>query len=597
MKRVTSVLLVFVMLFGMLALVPVPAFAEEPTTEQITEPVTEAETEPAGEPETEPETEPEITPDLEQGTDSEEEHAFPQAGPCDCEYVPVVHLAGGHGPLVENEGTPEAVSYYGMNIDNLVRDVLPGLEPFIKASLLFRLDDVVTTALDMLWNWVGPLQMRPDGTSVKNLTRIDNTENDLKDKNHQDAWWWYWNRVYTISFDWRESPLKTADTLHAYIQRVREATGHSKVHLQAVSGSGTVLAAYVDKYVNQVDDPDVLSVVQGQSTAGGLASVGELFRKKININPQALSSFTWILALETSGTYEQYVLPVLNALYLTGVWDILAVWFPYWPEKYVDRIYEEFALPTYGTWPGFWAWVPNEDYEEAKKVMFEGHPEYYSEGFVDTIDAYYNQVAVRQDEIFIKANEKIKVAIMAGYDVAMLPFGNSSDADSDGLVKVERASLGGTAALFDRELPWSYQQAFDTEHNHLSPDRKIDASTCALPENTWFMKGALHQGWYEYGEWYHWWRDAPKGEDTVFSHPEYPQFVVTTSLSDQGDLFDPVQPEPMTVEKVMSWTWDRVLGTFRVILNWGGREIFKFCHEPLALGLWRFFKTEYDLLV
>jgi|GEM_PF-2053097 len=593
MKRMTSVLLVFALLFGMFSLAPVQVFAEEPPAEQTAE----TGTEPTAEPEAETAADAAPPP-----VHAAEDFEFPVwDGPCDCANTPIIHLAGGHGTLFENEGAPEEVGYYGMSIENIVRDLLPGLDSFIKTALKMNMNNSVTAAIDLFWNWIGPLEMRPDGTSVKELTRTNDTNTGL----WRDHTWEYW--IYTMSFDWRESPLKTADDLHAFIQRVKTATGHSKVHLQSISGSGSVLAAYVDKYVNQVDDPDVLSVVLGQSTAGGLGTMGELFRKKININPQALSSFTWISTIETSGVYDEKVLPVLKTLYQTGIFDLLAVWFPYLSQKYIDRIYDELILPTYGSWPGLWAWLPNKDYAEAKKVMFKGHPDYYTKGFVDTIDEYYNKIAVRQDEIFAKANEKIKVAIMAGYGSPAFPIGNSTDADGDGLVHTEYASLGGTVALFGRVLPRSYKQALHTDCSHISPDRIVDASTCALPDNTWFMKGALHQGWYEYGTWYGWWREAPKGEDTVFDHPKYPQFVQVTSQVDfrqitgfdePFDIFEPLQPPgPMTFKKAMAWLWDRVLGLIRVFLGWGGRDMFKLFKEPLFLRLFRFLRDEIKLLV
>jgi len=596
MKRTTSILLIFALLFGMFTLAPVQVFAEEPPAAVVPEQAGEqTEPEPAAEPETEPEAAPETAS---HPVHAAEDFEFPVAeAPCNCEYVPVINISGGHGPLYENEKTPEEYSYYGLNIDNIKRDLLPGLESFAKTALKMNVNNSVNAAIDLLWNWVGPLEMRPDGTSVKTLTRIETSESGLL-KNHADAWWWYWNRVYTFSYDWRESPLKSADGLHEYIQKVKASTGHSKVHLESISGSGSVLAAYADKYVNPVDDPDALSVVLGQSTAGGLSAVGELFCKNITLNPQALSSFTWVMALETSGFYAEKVLPVLKALYLTGIWDVLAVLFPYLSPKYIDRIYDELILPSYGSWPGIWAWLPNKYYEEAKKVMFEGHPEYYTGGFVGIIDEYYNKIAVRQDEIFAKANEKIKVAVMVGYGVATLPLGNTNNADGDGLVDADLASLGGTVALFDRELPLSYKQALHTDHNHMSPDRKVDASTCAVPETTWFMKDALHQGWYEYGTWYDWWRETPKGQDTVFDHPDNPQFVQVVFNETYTNLvFEHVQPEPLTFKKAMAWLWDRVLDVFRIFLGWAGRDMFKIFREPLFLRLFRFLRDEVKLLV
>ena len=58
--------------------------------------------------------------------------------------------------------------------------------------------------------------------------------------------------------------------------------------------------------------------------------------------------------------------------------------------------------------------------------------------------------------------------------------------------KAKYASLGATCADYGTTLPKDYKQAKYPEKNYISPDRMIDASTCALPENTWFVRDWLH---------------------------------------------------------------------------------------------------------
>jgi hypothetical protein len=77
-------------------------------------------------------------------------------------------------------------------------------------------------------------------------------------------------------------------------------------------------------------------------------------------------------------------------------------------------------------------------------------------------------------------------------------------------------------------LPVDYVQqnthCNNPEHNHISPDRQVDASTCCLPEHTWFFAGQHHEA---------------AGNDVIvrlavklmigeikdiYSDPEFPQF-------------------------------------------------------------------------
>jgi len=79
----------------------------------------------------------------------------------------------------------------------------------------------------------------------------------------------------------------------------------------------------------------------------------------------------------------------------------------------------------------------------------------------------------------------------------------------------------------------------DCGHDHISPDNVVDASTCALPETTWFFSGGDHFKIDEYG-FNSWFFDAPEPQ-TVFTEERYPQFL----MADEDRL-----PIPMVVEEV-----------------------------------------------
>ena len=95
---------------------------------------------------------------------------------------------------------------------------------------------------------------------------------------------------------------------------------------------------------------------------------------------------------------------------------------------------------------------------------------------------------------------------------------------SDGTAETYLTSFGATAADFGKTLPADYISAMSEENRKfLSPDEKIDASSCALPENTWFIKNSYHDHF-------------PASIDRlieailttdmdVFSNPDYPQFL------------------------------------------------------------------------
>ena len=69
---------------------------------------------------------------------------------------------------------------------------------------------------------------------------------------------------------------------------------------------------------------------------------------------------------------------------------------------------------------------------------------------------------------------------------------------ADALIDTQYTSGGATCSDYGSTLGDDYVCKANCGHNHLSPDNRIDASTCALPENTWFIEGQYHgQYFYE----------------------------------------------------------------------------------------------------
>ena len=89
----------------------------------------------------------------------------------------------------------------------------------------------------------------------------------------------------------------------------------------------------------------------------------------------------------------------------------------------------------------------------------------------------------------------------------------------------------------------SYTQAeTNCGHDHVSPENFIDASTCAFPEYTWFIKGNGHNDFEEdYCEFIEW-AIRYDGQPTVWSDEKYPQFM-------EKDGLIPVSPETVTDDR------------------------------------------------
>ena len=116
--------------------------------------------------------------------------------------------------------------------------------------------------------------------------------------------------------------------------------------------------------------------------------------------------------------------------------------------------------------------------------------------------------------------------ILASYNMQRTPLVESYKNSSDATVDTKYASVGANVALLGETLGDGYVQKVDNGHNHLSADNILDASTCALPENTWFIKNMLHCVTHGGTKDFYRWFLSGDGDFTVFTNAKYPQFML-----------------------------------------------------------------------
>ena len=89
----------------------------------------------------------------------------------------------------------------------------------------------------------------------------------------------------------------------------------------------------------------------------------------------------------------------------------------------------------------------------------------------------------------IKAVKKngAEVAIIANYGEPGIPVTSKANNHIDGLIDTKYASGGATVAAFGKKL-----KGKKAKGKYVSGDKIINAKTCVLPENTWFIKNLQH---------------------------------------------------------------------------------------------------------
>ncbi len=292
--------------------------------------------------------------------------------------------------------------------------------------------------------------------------------------------------VYNFSYDWRQSPIDVAAQLKAYIATVIKETGVKKVNLIGYSLGANVVLAYLEanggKFVNNL--VFVSPAWQGTSLAGNVVI------DNLEIDIFAVENYLVQLANVSATTHITAFIISFIASY-EGLSHEYFGDINYVMSNIVDRSYGYTFTPYIAGMPGFWSLVPEEDYEVGKEFIFGDS---IDKAYEAKIDAYYeiqtNAKAIIEDAMA----DGMKFGIVGGYNCQMIPVSNEFE-QSDTIIDVKYWSGGATCSKYlQAHDDWAniHEQAIKDDHNHVSWDCKVDASTCMFPEYTWFIKNLQH---------------------------------------------------------------------------------------------------------
>ena len=308
---------------------------------------------------------------------------------------------------------------------------------------------------------------------------------------------------YLFANDWRLDPLATADDIDAYIDNVLKVTGKDKVNLMCKCLGGDLILAYLAKFGTE----KINAVGFGSTVAFGGSWCNDLFSGKVLITPETIERFFADDFISENVPETMVVaLQIINdSISLARATGVLGFVTDTLMEKLYKRLYKglvpELVLASYGTWPGYWTMVAADNYACARNMVFgsEGSEKYEKyKGLIEKLDNYDKQVRQRIPELLKKAEaDGVRIAIVSKYGFQLPPVLESADEQSDIWTSVKYSSLGATVSKVGKTLSNSYineriEKGFE---KYISPDRQVDASTCVFPDNTWFIKNAMHNDW------------------------------------------------------------------------------------------------------
>lgn len=284
--------------------------------------------------------------------------------------------------------------------------------------------------------------------------------------------------VYYFAYNFFASPYENARLLSEFLEMVKGETGKQKVNLLAGSQGATIITAYLDEY----GGGEFNRVVYIVPALNGSVMATDFFEGRFDFSNESLyyDLFNYIL--------DDDIAPVANVLlrfipkaYLKKV--LVSV---------VDRAIREVALGS----GGLWSLVPSEDFERlSNKYISELE---WSE--VRNLASRYAKAQANLPNLIDEAREKHSVEFFSicGYGEPLLYLCQSvREYNSDQILNVDSASMGAICANLNETLPENYSQSNDfcqtpEEHNHISYDGVVDASSGFLCETTWFFSGQVH---------------------------------------------------------------------------------------------------------
>ena len=299
---------------------------------------------------------------------------------------------------------------------------------------------------------------------------------------------------YYFRYDWRRDPLETAAELDAYIDAVRKATGADKVALVGRCYGACVVAAYLTACgADKVD-----SCILYMPMVTGVETEEALFTGDIRLDADTVEMYAnYWLGQErpiSDDELNDLVAALVDVVYYSGGLHLTAGALGRLIGKFKDKILPPLIRAGYGTYPGYWAMIGRERYEAAKAYVFGGVEEEYTE-MLARIDNYHDTVQTPLfDTLDALQAAGMKLNVITKYGVPTYPYFDGSDYLTDSSNSLTRQSFGATTSTINGVLPDDYlaSRVSQGKGRYLSADKKVDASTCRYPDQTWFFKDIAH---------------------------------------------------------------------------------------------------------
>ena len=405
---------------------------------------------------------------------------------CNCSYYPTVIVPGiGHSRVNAVDDTGK-IGKYVFPPDINTKDLIStAAAPFLKLVATKNTEKYIPQIKDALKHLLAPLAVTKEGTplypqkvetyrypfsayseSVRRHIFACVPLQELGEVIGED-------HMFFFAFNSFGQPYEAAAQLNEYIQFVKRTTGHDKVNLVAISLGGCVSVAYLDTYGYKGDVHRLINFVPA---INGTSFVADIIDNRVRFDdPKEL--FGLFMGAREAETVTSYLKKIPAKIYNELMHAV------------VDVIRENILINC----PNIWGTVPKERYLSLRD-------KYLSDNSFRLLrtktDRFYRAQMNYEKNVEIAQKAGTEFFGICGYDRQLIPVCMSNAVSSDGVIDTRNASGFANLAPLGRQFPKNYVQ-LNTRcskecHNHISPDRTVDASCALFPDTTWFFKNQFH---------------------------------------------------------------------------------------------------------
>lgn len=288
--------------------------------------------------------------------------------------------------------------------------------------------------------------------------------------------------VYYFGYDSLGDVMHETEKLHHYIHDVvLPKSPNGQVKLCHISLGGTIAVNYLETYPE--DYELIKKMVFVIPAIDGSNVVGDLYTNNLSVY-DGVTLYSDLMVTLMGETPLAYLLNIVLRLLPE---DVLKTTL----EGVAQGVVEVAARPS----TMLWALCPDAYYEQARAMWLEDDA-YAS--IREDADYFMNARANFKDNLFALKETGCEVFDIACYDVHLFPLCKDfRTTNADRVIHAASPAMGATFADLGKTLGDNYVAAgtycSNPEHNHLSPDGVVDATTGLLPCTTWYFKGQPHE--------------------------------------------------------------------------------------------------------